>query len=46
MDINFIRIVITLLTMGAFFAIVYWAFAPQRRGLLNEQGRSILEEDR
>ena len=46
MDLNVIRITITLLTMGAFLGIVYWAFAPKRRGPLNEQGRSILEDDR
>jgi cbb3-type cytochrome oxidase subunit 3 len=46
MDINIIRIIVTLLAMGAFLAIVCWAFEPRRRGLLNEQGRSILEDDR
>ena len=46
MDINVVRIAVTLVALAAFLCIVYWAFEPRRRGLLNEQGRSILEDDR
>ena len=45
MDITVIRIAVTLVTFAAFLFIVCWAFEPRRRGLLNEQARSILEED-
>jgi cbb3-type cytochrome oxidase subunit 3 len=44
-DINSIRIAVTLATFAAFLLIVCWAFAPKRRNLLDEQARSILEED-
>ncbi len=44
MDINTLRIGITLLTFAAFLYIVYWAYRPSRRPALEEQGRSILED--
>jgi cbb3-type cytochrome oxidase subunit 3 len=40
-----IRIGVTLVSFAAFLLIVCWAFAPKRRGVLDEQARSILEED-
>ncbi len=45
MDINTIRITVTLVAFCAFLAIVLWAYAPARRGRLEQQGRSILEDD-
>ena len=45
MDINLIRIAITLAALFAFIAIVCWAYAPARKQRLEAQGRSILEED-
>jgi cbb3-type cytochrome oxidase subunit 3 len=44
-DINLLRIAITLAAFGAFLGIVWWAYAPARRGRLESQGRSILHED-
>ena len=44
MDLNVIRIAVTLASMGAFAAIVWWAYAPSRRAILAEEGRRILEE--
>jgi cbb3-type cytochrome oxidase subunit 3 len=44
MDINVIRIAITLATMAAFAAIVWWAYAPARKQRLEAEARSILEE--
>lgn len=43
MDINLIRSLITLAAMGAFFAIVWWAYAPSRKALW--EARAILDED-
>jgi cbb3-type cytochrome oxidase subunit 3 len=45
MDINTLRIGITLATFAAFLGIVYWAYRPSRKGQLDEVGRSILEDD-
>jgi len=44
MDINTLRIAITLITFVAFIAIVVWAYWPSRRRDLEQQGRSILED--
>ena len=44
MDINTLRIGITLLSIAAFLYIVFWAYRPSRRGTLEQQGRSILED--
>ena len=44
MDINTLRIAVTLITFAAFLCIVFWAYRPSRRPLLEQQGRSILEE--
>ena len=44
MDINTLRIGITLATFAAFLGIVFWAYRPSRRQSLDEQGRSILED--
>ena len=35
---------ITLLSIAAFLYIVFWAYRPSRRGTLEQQGRSILED--
>ena len=44
MDINAIRIAITLVSMAVFGAIVWWAYRPSRRPLLAREARRILEE--
>ena len=44
MDINTLRIAVTVISFAAFLAIVFWAFRPSRRQELEEQGRSILED--
>ena len=44
MDINTLRIVVTLAAMAAFVGIVVWAYRPSRRQSLEQQGRSILED--
>ena len=45
MDINLLRIAVTLAAFAAFLGIVWWAYAPARRSRLEAQGRSILLED-
>jgi cbb3-type cytochrome oxidase subunit 3 len=45
MDINTLRIGITLVTLAGFLWIVYRAYQPSRRAELERQGRSILEDD-
>ena len=44
MDINILRIGITLVTLAAFLGIVVWAYLPSRKRSLDEQGRSIIED--
>jgi len=45
MDINTLRIAVTLISLAAFVGIVIWAYRPSRRQALEEQGRSILEDN-
>ncbi len=45
LDLNLLRSAVTLAAFATFLAIVWWAYAPARRGRLESQGRSILEED-
>jgi cbb3-type cytochrome oxidase subunit 3 len=45
MDINLLRIAVTLAAFIAFLGIVWWAYFPARRDRLEAQGRSILRED-
>jgi len=44
MDINTLRIAVTLISFVAFIGIVVWAYWPSRRRDLEQQGRSILED--
>ena len=39
MDMNLIREIVTATAMGAFFGIVWWAYAPSRKGAWEEKGR-------
>jgi len=39
MDINLVREALTVLAMGAFAGIVWWAYAPARKGAWEEKGR-------
>jgi len=45
MDINTLRIGVTIVSLAAFLYIVFWAYRPSRRQTLDRQGRSILEDD-
>ena len=44
MDVNTLRIAITLISFVAFICIVVWVYWPSRRRDLEQQGRSILED--
>ena len=44
MDLNTLRILVTIAALSAFLGIVWWAYSPSRKQALEEQGRSILEE--
>ena len=44
MDINTLRITITLVTFAGFLGIVIWAYWPARRQDMEQQGKSILED--
>ena len=44
MDINYLRIGITLASFAAFVGIVLWAYRPSRQRELERQGRIILED--
>ena len=39
MDLNFIRSLVTIAAMAAFFLIVWWAYAPSRKGQWERRGR-------
>ena len=44
MDINLIRVAVTLAALCAFVAIALWAYLPSRRERLDAEARRILEE--
>jgi len=44
MDINTLRIIVTLASLAAFLGIVLWAYLPSRRQGLERQAMSILED--
>ena len=44
MDINTLRIGVTLLSLAAFLYIVVRAYLPSRKKQLEQEGRSILED--
>jgi len=44
MDINVIRIAVTIISIVAFGAIVWWVYSPARRLMLREEGERIIEE--
>jgi len=45
MDVNTLRIAVTLISFVAFIGIVVWAYWPSRRRGLEQQGQSILEDN-
>jgi len=45
MDINLLRIAVTLAAFAAFLGVVWWAYKPSRKARLERAAHSILEED-
>ena len=45
MDMNVLRIAITLAALAAFLGVTWWAYAPRQKERLDRAARSILEED-
>ena len=45
MDINTLRIAVTLVSLAGFLGIVLWAYWPARRRDMEQKGRSILEDN-
>ena len=44
MDINVVRIAVTIGALAAFLAIVWWAYLPSRRDRLQAEARRIVDE--
>jgi cbb3-type cytochrome oxidase subunit 3 len=44
MDINTLRIAITIVALATFVGITVWAYLPSRKHALDEQGRRLLED--
>ena len=44
MDVNTVRILVTLAALGAFLAIAVWAYLPARKARLDAEARRILDE--
>ena len=44
MDINSLRIIVTIASFAAFLGIVLWAYRPSHKERLERIGRSILED--
>jgi cbb3-type cytochrome oxidase subunit 3 len=45
MDMNLLREAITVLTMGAFGAVVWWAYAPSRKDVHQEHALLPFDKD-
>lgn len=45
MDMNNIRVVITVACFAAFIGIVWWAYGARRQARFDRAARSVLEED-
>ena len=39
MDLNLLRTILTVAAFAAFLGIVWWAYAPSRKGRWEEKGR-------
>ena len=45
MDVNTIRIVVTLIALAAYVAIVCWAYTPSRKSRFDADARLPLEDE-
>ena len=44
MDVNSLRITVTILAFAAFVWIIVWAYLPSRKAFHDREGRRILED--
>ena len=44
MDVNTIRILVTLVALAAYVGIVLWAYTPARKQRLDAEARRVLSE--
>ena len=44
MDINLIRILVTLLAFAAFLGIVWWAYAPARKSRFERDANLVFDD--
>jgi cytochrome c oxidase cbb3-type subunit 4 len=44
MDINLLRIAVTLAALTAFLGIVWWAYGPSRKARFERDARMVLDE--
>lgn len=45
MDVNLIRSALSVVVFGAFLAIVWWAYLPSRKAVLERVAQSVLGDD-
>lgn len=45
MDVNVLREVIMVLGLAAFAGVVWWAYAPSRRGRFERDAASVFDDD-
>ncbi len=45
MDLNDVRVIVTVLSFAAFIAIVWWAYSSRRKQAYDQAARSLLEDD-
>jgi cytochrome c oxidase cbb3-type subunit 4 len=44
MDINTLRNLMTLLAIGAFLGVIWWAYSPSRRDRFEQDARLVFDE--
>ena len=45
MDINDVRVIVTVLSFAAFIGIVWWAYSSRRKQAYDVAARSLLDDD-
>jgi cbb3-type cytochrome oxidase subunit 3 len=45
MDVNTLRVLVTVVAMAAFLGIAWWAYLPSRRQRLQDHARRIVEDE-
>jgi cytochrome c oxidase cbb3-type subunit IV len=45
MDLNDMRVIVTVLSFATFLGIVFWAYSGRRKSAFDRAARSVLEEE-